>query len=913
VLVPLNLLLSELKSTLGLAERKLKESEDAAAFLRESEDRYRDLVEHSEDLICIHDLEGNLLTVNDPPARILGYTKEELFHRPMRDFVVPEARALCDAYLLQIQRDGFAKGVLPVLTKNGEVRLWEYNNTLRKEGLNSPIVRGIAHDITEQKRAESALRMSEEKFCKAFQASPIEIAITTLAQGRFIDVNESFERQTGFTRDEVIGRTSLEINLWVNSTERMKVVEEIKSGRPVRNREVEIRTKSGEIGIKLYSTQPIIVAGEKCLLTVCEDITSRKNAEEALRLSEEKFRLMADNIKEIFWLLNPKTLETMYVSPAFERICEKSLESIYENPISYREIIHPGDAERVLAKLELLEQTGEFSEQFRIVCPGNSVKWVEVNGFTAKDSTGKVSALVGTAQEITARKQSERALHSSEAEYRSLFVEAPYGICRVAPDGTFIIFNDALVEILGYASADELRSKNLEKDVYQDPEERLRIFKQLETEDHLRDFDVQWKRKDGKVILVRANIRAVRGEGREITYLETMIEDITEKRTIERHLQQLQRMEAIGLLAGGIAHDFNNILTGILGNTELVLKSLGPLEPSRNRLRIIVDTALRGRDLTGKLLAFSHGESLPFYPINLNEEIQQMEDFIRAMIDESIDIELKLHRGSEKVLLGTSALYQILLNLALNAKDAMPMGGKLGIRTALAIITSDKPHPTGVPQGRYLCLEVSDTGYGMDKALLDRIFDPFFTTKKTGKGTGLGLYTVFGIVRQCAGHIRVSSEIGKGSTFEIYFPVVELPAQKEFEMSISASGVEAREVILLVEDNATVRNAVRDQLADLGYLVLCESNAVQALQDAESSYADIDLLLSDIVMPDLSGPDLARLLKEKQPRLKVLYMTGYAKVDVLPLNVLDAGTDLLRKPFTQEELNEKIRHLLCFK
>jgi two-component system cell cycle sensor histidine kinase/response regulator CckA len=201
----------------------------------------------------------------------------------------------------------------------------------------------------------------------------------------------------------------------------------------------------------------------------------------------------------------------------------------------------------------------------------------------------------------------------------------------------------------------------------------------------------------------------------------------------------------------------------------------------------------------------------------------------------------------------------------------------------------------------------------MDKALLDRIFDPFFTTKKPGKGTGFGLYTVFGIVRQCAGHIRVSSEIGKGSTFEIYFPIAELPVQKEREISESTSEGEAREVILLVEDDAAVRNAVRDQLVDLGYLVLCESNAVQALQDVQTSYVDIDFLLSDVVMPDLSGPDLARQLKEKQPRLKVLYMTGYTREDVLPLDDLDAGTDLLRKPFNQGELNEKIRHLLCFR
>lgn len=784
VLVPLNLLLSELKSALGLAERKLRESEEAIALLRESEDRYRDLVEHSEDLLCTHDLEGILLTVNDPPAHILGYTKEELLHRPMRDFVVPEAQALCDAYLAQIQRDGFVKGLLPVLTKNGEVRLWEYNNTLRKEGVNSPIVRGIAHDVTEQKRAEKALRISEEKFSRAFKACPIYMAITTFDEGRFIDVNESFERQTGFARDEVIGRTTLELNMWVNLAERDAVIEDLRSGRQVRSREVQFRTKSGHIRFKLYSAEIIGIGDNRRLLSVCEDITQQK--------------------------------------------------------------------------------------------------------------------------------ESETALRQSEANYRSLFLQAPYGIYQVTPAGTFLIVNKALVEMLGYGTAEEFCSANREKDIFLDPQDRRRMIEQVQRRDDDNDFEFYWKRKDGGSILVRVKSRICRNGNGEIEYYERSAEDITQKKAVEKHIQQMQRMEAIGLLAGGIAHDFNNLLTGILGNAELVLKSLGPTNPSRSRLETVVAAVIRGRDLTGKVLAFSQGESLPLYPINLDEEIQQMEGFIRAMVEENIDIGFDLSLGSARVLLGTNLLYQILMNLAVNSKDAMPRGGKLRIRTTLAVIESDGAHPTGVPQGRYACMEFSDTGHGMDKALLDRIFDPFFTTKKTGKGTGLGLYTVFGIVRQCSGHIRVSSEIGKGSAFETYFPVVDLPVPKESEIPESPSEGEAREVILLVEDDAPVRNAVRDQLADLGYLVLCESNPVQALRDAEGFDVSFDLLLSDVVMPDISGPDLARRLKEKRPSLKVLYMTGYAREDVLQLDDLDAGTDLLRKPFTQVELNEKIRHLLSF-
>jgi len=265
-------------SAQDITERKRVEN-----ALRESEDRYRDLVEHSGDLICTHDAQGMLLSVNEAPLRILGYTREELMSKSLREFVTPEAKAHCDAYLVQVQKDGFAKGLLPVLTKSGEVRLWEYNNSLRMDGMNAPVVRGIAHDVTEQKRVEFALRLSEEKFSKAFRSSPVEIVLTTLEEGRFVDVNETFERTLGFKRDEVIGRTVTELGLWVHPEDRAAVVEEIQKNGRVTNQEIQIRSRSGEIRVKLYSAELIRIGGERCLLAVSEDITERKRADEALR------------------------------------------------------------------------------------------------------------------------------------------------------------------------------------------------------------------------------------------------------------------------------------------------------------------------------------------------------------------------------------------------------------------------------------------------------------------------------------------------------------------------------------------------------------------------------------------------------------------------------------------------------
>lgn len=278
----------------------ISEMKRAEMSLRESEDRYRDLVEHSNDLICTHDLAGNILSVNETPLKILGYSREEMLQKPLRDFVAKEAKPLCDLYLEEIAKKGVATGLLPVLTKRGEVRLWEYHNSVRQAGVRSPIVRGVAHDVTEQKRAEAALRKSEEKFSKAFRASPVEMFISTLESGRLLDVNESFEKSPGVSRDQLIGRTKLELGIWQSAEQRAAVVEEIKANGRIRKREMQVRMPSGETVFRLFSAEMIWLNGIQCLLVVSEDITERKRAEEAVRhLTSKLLRLHDEERRNI--------------------------------------------------------------------------------------------------------------------------------------------------------------------------------------------------------------------------------------------------------------------------------------------------------------------------------------------------------------------------------------------------------------------------------------------------------------------------------------------------------------------------------------------------------------------------------------------------------------------------------------
>src|SRR6202790_411354 len=880
------------------------------AALRESEDRYRDLVEHSQDLICTHDLQGQLLSINERPARILGYSPAEILDTPMKEFLPPEAQPPFDEYLVKIRKDGFATGLLCVLSKSGERRIWEYRNTLRTEGVRTPIVRGIAHDVTDQKRAEKALRSSEEKFSKAFMSSPIDIAISTLAEGRFVDVNEAFERQMEFSRDEVIGHTSLELGMWVDPGLRFQIVGELQRGTRVKNYEVQFRTKSGDIRTKRYSAELIEISGEQCLLGVGEDVTEIRSAEKKLQLSEEKFAKAFRSSPNVMCISSLAEGRIIEVNAAFERhsgfaredaIGHTAMELGLWVQVNWNG--DPMDREKLIERILKCGRAQNLEVQFRRKSGRPMLMMLSLEVIELR----REQCLLTVGQDITAQKGAEHALRQSEANYRSLFQSAPCGIFRAAPDGTFLDVNDALVEMLGYESAGELLSKNLENDIYEHSTERSHILETMLRHHTLKGVKIRWRRKDGSPLLVRASTRALRGESREVVRFETTVEDIT----LEEQFRQVQKMESLALLTGGIAHDFNNILAGVLGFGELLLRTLGQTDPRKAQVQSIVDAAFQGRSLTGQLLALIYDDALRVYPLNIDAEIRQTHDTVRRLIGEHIDVRTNLNCSSQKVLGERGALLRIILNLAVNARDAMPKGGRLRIRTLAAEVRADDTRHQGIPGGSYVVLSVSDTGCGMDKALQQRIFEPFLTTKAASMGTGLGLYAVRSIVRQCTGHIRIRSEVGCGSTFTIYFPIVEMSHPTLETVPEAHRRDTDGELIMIVEDDDRVREVLRLQLEDYGYRVLSEATPAAAISDSEALGQELKLLITDVVMPELNGPDLAQRLGQGRPNLKVLFTTGNAPAQILSAGALREGFELLRKPWTAQELGSTIWHLLA--
>ncbi len=508
-------------------------------------------------------------------------------------------------------------------------------------------------------------------------------------------------------------------------------------------------------------------------------------ADAALRESEERFREMAENLDEVLWMSDPRTSRILYVSPAYEKIWGRTCQSLYERPLSFVEGIHPDDRAGMRAALERQGAYGSFQQEYRVVRPDGSVRWIWDRSFPVRNKAGELVRVVGIAQ------------------------------------------------------------------------------------------------------------------------------DISERKGLEEQLRQAQKMEAVGQLAGGVAHDFNNLLTIITGHSQLLLQDFDSSSPVRSKIELIRATADRAAALTRQLLAFSRKQILEPAVLDLTAVVTGLTSMLQRVIGEDVEFAIVPGMGAGRILADQGQLEQVLMNLVVNARDAMPHGGRLTIQTARVEIDRafTARHPEVVP-GVYAMLAVSDTGSGMNPEVQARIFEPFFTTKEVGKGSGLGLSTVYGIVRQHEGCITVESELGRGSTFRVYLSRVADAIEASVPVATPTEAPRGVETLLVVEDEAEVRALVRDALAMTGYKVLEAADGRAALRIAEEEAGHIHLLVTDVVMPGLNGAQVADRLKASHPETRVLYMSGYTDDRIGHHGVLTPGTILLSKPFTPDALARKVREAL---
>jgi two-component system cell cycle sensor histidine kinase/response regulator CckA len=626
---------------------------------------------------------------------------------------------------------------------------------------------------------------------------------------------------------------------------------------------------------------------------------------------EELFHLISENAADMIAVVDLEG-RRIFNSLSYQKILGYSPEELQES--SGFEQIHPDDRERVkkAAAQTRLSGMGTMLEyRFR----HKKGEWLVLESVASviRNEKGEPEKLVIVNRDITERKKAQEALSRSEASFRSLVEGAPHGIYRATMAGQFLEVNPALQRMLGYESVQELFKADLATQVFLRPEDYKRMNDLLAESKVMKDTELEWKQASGDRIVVRCSGHRVDGKDGGPGYFEVFAEDVTEKRTLERQLRMAQKMEAIGRLSGGIAHDFNNLLGVIIGYSGVLKKSMDKSQPAYEYAAEIEKAGQRAASLTRQLLAFSRQQVLTPSVLSLNSLVSDMEKMLPRLLGEDIHVSLSLAAELGNVKADQSQIEQVIMNLAVNARDAMPSGGKLHIQTANMEMDHafTRDHP-GSKIGSYVMLAIADTGTGMSAETIAHIFEPFFTTKGVGEGTGLGLATVYGVVKQSNGYIWVDSAPGKGSTFQIYLPrhvetEQDLVAKPQDESREKPRG---SEMILLVEDADPLRKLAQSFLESNGFRVLSAPNGEAALEIAARHSGAFDLLLTDVVMPGMNGRVLAEKLSALRPGLKVLFMSGYTDTFIAGHGVLEGGTYLLHKPFTEEVLISKVREVL---
>ena len=508
-----------------------------------------------------------------------------------------------------------------------------------------------------------------------------------------------------------------------------------------------------------------------------------------------------------------------------------------------------------------------------------------------------------------ALRTAQQAVKASEANFRSLVENAPYGICHCEVNGQLVEANPALIAMLGFRNADELLRRNLAADIYRDPEQREVLLERFRSGLSFDKVEMQWTRQDGSAMVARVSGRPIRDTHKTLSF-ELYAEDITEQRALEQQLRQSQKMEAVGRLAGGIAHDFNNLLMVISGYCEFLLQTLVPEPSLRGFAQEIANAADRATSLTRQLLAFSRKQVLTPKVLDLNAIVSEHLKMLPRLIGEDIDLVTLPAEGLGQVKADPGQIEQVVMNLVVNARDAMPGGGKLTIETANVTLDEAyaRRHP-GVTPGDYVMLAISDSGMGMDMETQSHIFEPFFTTKGQ-KGTGLGLSMVYGIVKQSGGYVWVYSEVGHGTTFKVYLPRVEEAQEKLALHPAPAGPYPGHETILVVEDEPQLRDLTRQFLVSHGYGVLVAENGAAAIDVAKRHSGNIDLLLTDIIMPVMNGRELAQRMAVLRPQARILFVSGYTENAVWRNGTIESSVNFLQKPFTLDALTRKVRAVL---
>lgn len=626
----------------------------------------------------------------------------------------------------------------------------------------------------------------------------------------------------------------------------------------------------------------------------------------ALIESEAQYRLFFESNPLPMWVFELKSLRFLAVNDAAVRHYGYSRDEFLA--MSVLDIRPEEERQRLLERLSRPLRGREGAEIWKHRKKDGSIIDVEVTAHDLNFHGAEVELVL--AHDITARRQSEERLRQSQERFAKAFRASPLGITISSEgEGRYLDANPAFLALTGYGRDQIVGRTEEEVGLWADPSERSRVLDQLNSGQHATPINVRFKSCSGQFRSV--DLVAERIQLDDQPCVLAIVHDVTGTKELERQFLQAQKMEAVGRLAAGIAHDFNNMLGVILGYCELARERLESGHPAQEHLLEIRTAGMRAGALTRQLLAFSRQQVLEPRNLSLNSVVHHASKMLLRMIGEDVSLVFRPTEPLGSVYADLSQIEQVLMNLAVNARDAMPRGGKIIIETANVDLDQnsgqgDQP----VTPGRYVMLSVTDTGTGMDEATMAKAFEPFFTTKEAGKGTGLGLSTVYGIVKQSGGYIWASSEPGRGTTFKIYLPYVDRAPEILTPRIQDAAIPNGTETVLVVEDEVALRNLTVHILKKKGYTVLSAENAARTLDLARRYDRKIDLLLTDVIMPDRSGPELVSEIRKWCPQLKVLYMSGYSRNAMVDQGILGQDSKLIMKPFSTQALLTKMRAVL---
>jgi two-component system cell cycle sensor histidine kinase/response regulator CckA len=897
----------------NLLRQEIVERKRMEEALRESEDKYRILVNRAGEGIFMAQ-DGKPVFVNPACSDLTGYSEEELLSRPFVELIHPDDRERLwenNAKRLKGERvpDSYS---FKVLTKEGAVK-WMRLNAVLASWAGKAAVLGMVTDISEQKRVEEELNQREKFLSKIFAS--IQDGISVVDKDlTIIRVNRTMERWYSKAAP-LVGKKCFEVYRESSGPcEVCPTLDALRTGQPA-SRVIAKREPDGAIKgwLDLYSFpfKDEVTGKVEGVIEYIRDITERKESEDNLQFEHERFQMLAHNAPFGMLVLSEQgNLE--YLNPKFVELFGYERHEIL-NSRRWLKLAYPDDAYRrevISAWIHDLRDAkpGEMRpRRFNVTCKNGSEKIIHFR--TVKLSRDKY---VMTCEDVTERTKTLEALRESERKYRTIIDTIADGYHETDLSGKMTLFNDSLCEILGY-SREELQGMG-----YREFMDELNAQKVYEAYNEVYrtgkanpGFHYEIIRKDGTRRHCVVSVTLIRDSNGQAIGFRGIFRDVTERIQLEDQLRQAAKMEAIGQLAGGIAHDFNNILTAIIGYSDVLARQLGENSGHSEKALHINRAALRAANLTRQLLAFSRKQILDLRPVNLNETLTNFEKMLRPLIGENIELVIALDPNAAKTMSDPGQIEQILFNLAINARDAMPAGGRLTIETRNVFLDEEyaRAH-TEVHPGPYVMFAVSDTGNGMDSYVLSRIFEPFFTTKEKEKGTGLGLSTVYGIVKQHRGHINAYSEVGRGTTFKVYLPMIEDASDREFKAGGDRTEPRGTETILVVEDEEIVRELTSEVLQTLGYKVLQAANPTEAARVSKLHGGPIHLMVTDVVLPQMDGKRLYALLSPLFPGMKALFVSGYAENAIVHHGVLDTGVNFLHKPFTVEALTRTVRKIL---